>query len=897
MYFNLSKSEFGDDISTFGGNSTFEIGAFDINDKPRNLSIHRDSVLHIKKDGSTYTGELDGSEDVTIFLPFYPEDELTGMKQKFRLANTANLSVSSLPSYFHRAYCGHVDCYLPESRSEAVLRISSSRNLAALRDVSDWDHTTAHYIEKLQRANVLHYGDMGDRFTTSKMPPCGSFKELYPHLSSYFDDLPPDVFRGNYMRGRNCHSPLVDVSESKVLKDVECSVVNSGTGCAGSVQGCTTTEVVSQSRLATAEPPTGVFSKLVVDDARPLARLVPPLSQKFEVDETLPVVVAPPNVRVGDVISQKSSRMKLLVDGKGDRKYIVPIKKSKKKRLSLLWFMAIVAVVSGFHICGDDKHGNLWEFPLTGDCKAPAFNGKERKFTVFVDKPSMNLTAFACRRVTTKVVTSMSIFFSKQVISRTIAYDHVTPLECNNLRYMYENNKTDTCDGSWCGPRVKKELKYSYFTTNYINVFTETQYRPLVIRQHKVGDNVVLMSNEADMSLCHLADNTCVTRYATLLWRGGNDQCSLERVSTSRYIELYNGDWLSSDAQISFTLGEQVKTCEGLLYRTKQGIYVSEWAGVMRNLRSTDVDAAEKNFVMDALSMKIAKFMNDTNRIMCKESQIIKNIIMSSQSQNPTAIMRSYFGRDDISAKFVGDVVQVWSCSHVIIRTAYYSHKVQDTCYDLLPVDFEWGNSLRRGFVVPLTNEVILASATHPCGATEYYYHNVNGSLWAYRSDGSRVKAADVRKLPAYTVYDTSNDHVFVDNIVHSVYGPSGSRYRMEMLSELGNMVGHILHVEEQDDYSNPQYMEKVGRVYNAALNSASDTVKVLFFSLVVKAVMVLAVVVIVAVIFRRMSHFISINTANDGGDRQSRFREVLSKVSLSRIRAGVGVSVPESMC
>uniref|UniRef100_A0A8R1I7V0 Peptidase A2 domain-containing protein n=1 Tax=Caenorhabditis japonica TaxID=281687 RepID=A0A8R1I7V0_CAEJA len=95
----------------------------------------------------------------------------------------------------------------------------------------------------------------------------------------------------------------------------------------------------------------------------------------------------------------------------------------------------------------------------------------------------------------------------------------------------------------------------------------------------------------------------------------------------------------------------------------------------------------------------------------CRNQYMATSLFKTLLAIDPTAAVRQLLKRRDVSAKRVGDSLLVSKCRPVIPTTTHWSRKINNTCYELVPVtvdDVIW-------FQLPGSEDLVGEAATIPC--------------------------------------------------------------------------------------------------------------------------------------------------------------------------------------
>ncbi|MCP3681205.1 MAG: hypothetical protein GY861_00810, partial [bacterium] len=78
---------------------------------------------------------------------------------------------------------------------------------------------------------------------------------------------------------------------------------------------------------------------------------------------------------------------------------------------------------------------------------------------------------------------------------------------------------------------------------------------------------------------------------------------------------------------------------------------------------------------------------------------------------DPTLGARALMQRDDIHASFAGEVISVWECRNVTPDAIHWSGRVQNICYEYIPVEYQ----KQLWFVSPGSQDLVSSSPVVDC--------------------------------------------------------------------------------------------------------------------------------------------------------------------------------------
>lgn len=466
-----------------------------------------------------------------------------------------------------------------------------------------------------------------------------------------------------------------------------------------------------------------------------------------------------------------------------DKGWMVPI------LYSILFVNCLIPFGMSAFICGDDKHGTLWSPPDLEDCKTASGIGKTVEMEVFNKEYDYNMTVYRCYSKTHIDVTNYGFFGPKSHIGTKVIQEPIGVSECKSLRdtKMYGGSKlVKVSETSW-STKNTRDIKYEWcckdIETVTVNIFLEEAF----VRVHLINGYAIMISSDADISQCSYLSGNHTSKTSTYIWDVKNVDCDIVSMGTSTFTLMPDGHIVSYDLQLSLMAADNVAYC-GINYtNTEQGILIRE---VGRSKR--DVDAAEKNYILSA-SQEYARKLYDNNYLTsCVLDRIVGHYLLDMSRHNPSRYVRAYFGRNDIAAKYTGDTMLIWECKDVLIIQEMRGHKYKGICYDMMPVKYEYDRDERLGFMDGVTGEIVPVSGSHDCNSVSGYL--IYDDEWRkYYDDVTYDVMHSIQKMPSNTVNLQVKEISFVNNHLHSVFGPSGSKYREALASDLISLSGKHL--------------------------------------------------------------------------------------------------------
>ena len=388
--------------------------------------------------------------------------------------------------------------------------------------------------------------------------------------------------------------------------------------------------------------------------------------------------------------------------------------------------------------------------------------------------------AIYCAKITRKICTRAFFRFILEVISDDVEVSAVSQSICQTLESEKQFNGAELQQISPQQWKTRSELLYSYgwFGTRCTN---NTNYL-LEYGGIATSDGVGIMSDLSGTAGCLASKGKCITNKGTVLWNATNltQQCYYEHrlttiahVTTShvlvetlqaslmysskngtnlRYCGLRNPQIMENDIVITFneihtneTISDWMRQNPDIVrtINSKTHKILSTYDEVSHHnvhsslaaplwliskyltLNAQDQHNPKYQFLYDTLQEQIKKNIQQSQMRICQiQNELLQNIKWKSLF-DPTAAARQLLRRDDIKAKNVGDTLLIYPCQQVFPTEIFYDHKVDNKCYEFLPIKI--GRMLmfvspHSADVTPVANEIECASLPPPA-----YKHEEGG--------------------------------------------------------------------------------------------------------------------------------------------------------------------------
>nr|UUV42202.1 MAG: putative glycoprotein [Lestijarvi alphachrysovirus] len=511
---------------------------------------------------------------------------------------------------------------------------------------------------------------------------------------------------------------------------------------------------------------------------------IKPKKSKYVVNEKISKLTIGDEVLVSNTVI--SNRPNLLRKYILDSKRRVYIERKGGMMVPILYSILILACmmpqIRGAFICGDDKHGTLWSMPLSEDCSIDKDTGDTITATVYTKEYNYNMTVHRCYRTERTDKTTYGFFGPKSHLGYTIKQTPLTVSECKKARdgKTYNGKKLSRVSETSWSTMEKPELQYTWCCVETTTTTENIHIEETNVRVHLINSYAVMISSDTDISHCSYMTGNYTSITSVYIWNPIDINCDIKEMGEGNFTVLSDGHLMSYEMQLSLMEKGKEVYC-GIEYTsTEQGLLIKE----TKRRRRKDVDAAEKNFLIKAAN-EYSKKLYDNNYIsLCTLERIVNSYLTDMSRMNPSRFVRAYFQRDNIAAKFVGGAILVWECKEIEILEEIRGHKHNGLCYDMMPVRYEYDRGEKVGFLDVTSNEVLPISGTHDCNSVSGYLIYDNG--WRkYKNNTYYETIVSVQRIPSNSAHMAVKEISFTNNHLHSVFGPSGSRYRESLASDL----------------------------------------------------------------------------------------------------------------
>jgi len=398
-----------------------------------------------------------------------------------------------------------------------------------------------------------------------------------------------------------------------------------------------------------------------------------------------------------------------------------------------------------FYLCPAGIFGHAVMPPNKVDCAVPdTLHDHIIKINVTLWGHRSKLLEFVglkCYLQTHIVCTHYGLVFSKGIVRNEIIQTYIDPHECvyawrsKIFRQQPVSRRSDNLWTTLNNLDIKYEFCCYDFCQNVTNIFIE-------VGIVSTFNGVHLLSNLGDLGGAKfenkfaLSSNYVITRIGDL----PKKFCSYVRMKT--YIGKFLMPYLIIESlQGSFTLNYIQRLCNTTaVYTTYQGA-LFELGPNTDNIRNksevtfdsqlNDDNNYELNSKLQFLYDKIKQIETDNFRNiwleLCKSSQKHLNLVWQLLKFDSSLGARALFGRQDIAASFVGDVLVVHNCFSLTADVIYWNHTVGGKCFDHLPILIK--NKL--WFVLPGSRDLTPISTPVDCHLKPSGIYRINKTWYS----------------------------------------------------------------------------------------------------------------------------------------------------------------------
>jgi len=416
-----------------------------------------------------------------------------------------------------------------------------------------------------------------------------------------------------------------------------------------------------------------------------------------------------------------------------------------------------------FQLCSSSG-GVPYSVPREVLCQPPKlFPVVVERARVFVpnNQPAL-VDAWKCVMKRRTVCTHMSVIGSKGIVLDQEKFIRMTVGECRRLHNtgLFQRRPLVRKSSEMAFSNNSIETKFEYCCRDYCQTSDN-----VVIQKGQVGtlDGDLILSNLAETPNCRVGSYSCETPDAVIIWHE-----PIQR--PCRYIEPYKDQnfdiemsgryFIIQALQGAFTIFNrtpQQNTTDPCLppfhFVTDQGVVLafadnetytrvlqleSSQVRVKRVAKHVDLNGSDPvNFKLQYLEAMLQNIETSKFRelwlTLCNFGQIHLRTVWQFLRFDPTMGARILLGRDDIHAQFFGETILVSQCRSINVSIIHYDHKIDDICYDLLPIT---DSDNVTYFKMSGSNDLVRKSSTIPCDSVEPgIFFDDNNRSWKTSSD------------------------------------------------------------------------------------------------------------------------------------------------------------------
>ncbi|TKR95200.1 hypothetical protein L596_009398 [Steinernema carpocapsae] len=433
------------------------------------------------------------------------------------------------------------------------------------------------------------------------------------------------------------------------------------------------------------------------------------------------------------------------------------MKRSKRDHMALIPILIVlIPIASSYHICDSNLQSSLYVgIPETKPCLVPP-EKEHIKATIQLFIPQLKreeVYGYSCILINTTYFNKESLFGQGTQFRR---YHSVDVDECR--RWIVEkkarNQTLELKEKDLWMTNPDKNYGFQIFGS-YYNVTT------YVLQRGMVGtiDGKTVTSGLGDLAGCPLTQGYCIRSGYTIYWYSKPliNRCFHEEAKKEYDVILDENFVLIGELNMALSFADGASNdyaeqcCGHGAKQMDSGMIIRILEEPKRfkrefdpkhyskdaNLfdRSTDnfTDFAphslELNARLNMLYYKMHKFMlGEFDKIWFQICYVYNQQVELTRAMmrlDATMGARLWFNRQDITARLAGEVLEVAACSEVVVKQVYKDHKINEECYEYLPVKLADDTIM---FAIPGSQDLTHTSPRMNCTTRIYpVYKNAKG--------------------------------------------------------------------------------------------------------------------------------------------------------------------------
>ena len=392
-----------------------------------------------------------------------------------------------------------------------------------------------------------------------------------------------------------------------------------------------------------------------------------------------------------------------------------------------------------YNLCGSSRNGHPLALPKQIHCVPPPETGSVLNVwtELWVPRTTLNrISAYRCQLRKRTVCTNVGFFGGRGIVSDTTSSRAVLVSDCKqaslqlawkdfSLVQVYQSlwttNNTLQVEFSWCC------TDHCYSVENFI---LEKGEIATVDGQH-------LTSDLDDVGGCKVENEFCAHAEAIIVWSTNYSHPLCPYEWKGHYRASVGFDHvILDDLQLAFSRTHSTSSppkCVSL-NKLKRAILMDQ--GVVLNLRphyngsllplfryrnasttsrSKQQELDPVNAKLQYLEMKLGTQINRSFRDLWLELCLLADrqiqFIWQLARIDPTLGVRALLSKDNLHATWAGEALLVFECQQVKPAKIYWNYRVNNTCYEYVPVTFQ--NQL--WFIAPGSRDLVAFSSKVDC--------------------------------------------------------------------------------------------------------------------------------------------------------------------------------------
>ncbi len=397
-----------------------------------------------------------------------------------------------------------------------------------------------------------------------------------------------------------------------------------------------------------------------------------------------------------------------------------------------------------FQFCGTSRSGHILAVPTQVRCIPPKTDVNVTETTVKVWVPRsdpVTRLAYKCMIRTRTICTHMSFIGGKGIVGDFANSQAVSVEDCQLAltdfsKTLQQFALTEIHSGIWSTNNTLT-VEYVWCCTDHC-----TTVKNLIIEQGEIAtfDGIHLSSSLGDPGGCGIEKGYCKGDEGTIVWQSINTTnfCPYQPMKLLYHATVSDQHVIVHDLQAAFSIShsalEESNNCNLKLgFVTHQGpilvfhdeMQTHKYFDKFRYKNTTEPSRNFRKPILDPENLKfeylklwtIAGFhvvWQQLCQLAAQQLTFIHHLIRLDATLGARALLR----QDDIFAVHAGEALIIWKCRQVLASTVYWDYKVNQTCYQYLPIQVN--GSLF--FAVPGSKDLVAEAPSIDCN---HHHHGV----------------------------------------------------------------------------------------------------------------------------------------------------------------------------